>query len=83
MLEGKIHFKNIDLELWCHPDSINDASAHELVKIIVEYFGETSIKTNSYLLPNSLVFRPLTEKGVKIIEFIRKAFENGEKSKTC
>ena len=83
MLEGKIRFKNIDFELWCHPNSIKDVSSHELIKIIIEHFGEISVKINPYLSPNSLVFRPLTEKGAKIIEFIRKEFENGEKSKTC
>jgi hypothetical protein len=83
MLEGKIHLKNIDLELWCHPNSINDISSHELIKIIVEYFGEIGIKITPYLSPNSLVFRSLTEKGIKIIDCIRKAFEDGKKSKTC
>jgi hypothetical protein len=83
MLEGKIRFKNIDFELWCHPKSINDISSNELIKIIIKCFGDTDVKTNPYLSPNSLVFRALTEKGAKIIKCIRKEFENGEKSKTC
>jgi len=83
MIEEKILFKNINFEIWCHPNSINDISSHELIKIIVECYGETDIKTNSYLSPNSLIVRPLTEKGFKIVKCIRKEFENGKKSKTC
>ena len=83
MLEEKMRFKNIDFEIWCHPNSVNDISLHELIKIIVDCFGDTDVKTNSYLSPNSLIFRPLTEKGFKIVERVRKEFENGKKNKTC
>jgi len=83
MIEKKILFKNIDFEFWCHPNSINDISSHELIKIIIKCFGETDIKISPYLSPNSLVLRPLTEKGFKIVKYIRKEFENGKKSKTC
>jgi len=82
MLEEKILFKNVDFELWCHPGSLDTILADALIKIIIKYLGDTAISTNPYLSPNSLLFRPLTEKGVKIVARIRKELEIVEKSKT-